>query len=103
MGMLSGHVGGPPRKLTAELLDVAERIARQEALTLGQIARKVHELHPEAPTFSVDGLPVGLRARGLSFKRNRLTLKKKGIPSDSRACKRVRTSCAKQPRTKTRR
>ena len=35
MGMLSGHVGGPPRKLTAELLDVAERIARQEALTLG--------------------------------------------------------------------
>ena len=48
MGMLSGHVGGPPRKLTAELLDVAERIARQEALTLGQIARKVHELEPLA-------------------------------------------------------
>ena len=89
MGMLSGHVGGPPRKLTAELLDVAEQIARQEALTLEQIARRVHELHPDAPTFSVDRLSVGLRARGLSFKRNRLTLKKKGIPSDSRACKRV--------------
>mgnify|MGYP001765348111 FL=1 len=89
MGMLSGHVGGPPRKLTAELLDVAERIARQEALTLGQIARKVHELHPEAPTFSVDRLSVGLRARGLSFKRTRLTLKKNATPSDSRPCKRV--------------
>jgi len=79
MGMLSGHVGGPPRKLTAELLDVAEQIARQEAPALGQIARKVHELHPEAPTFSVDRLSVGLRARG-SFKINRLTLEKKRNP-----------------------
>jgi hypothetical protein len=65
-----------------------ERIARQEALTLGQIARKVHELHPEALTFSVDRLSVGLRARGLSFKMNRLTLKKNATPSDSRPCKR---------------
>lgn len=78
MGMLSGHVCGPPRKLTVELLDVAEQIARQ-----------VHELHPEAPTFSVDRLSVGLRARGLSFKRNRLTLEKNATPSDSRACKRA--------------
>jgi transposase len=76
MGMLSGHKGGAPRKLTPELLDTAEEIARQEALTLGQIMQRVRERHPDAAHFSVDRLSVGLRERGLSFKRNRLSLKK---------------------------
>jgi transposase len=89
LGMLSGHVGGAPLKLTAQLLDVAEQMARQEPLTLGQIAQRVQKQHPEAPTFSVDRLSVGLRARGLSFKRNRLSLKKKEISSCLTPCTRA--------------
>lgn len=76
LGMLSGHVGGAPPKLTAQMLDVAEQVACQEPLTLGQIAQRVQEQHPQAPSFSLERLSVGLRARGLSFKRNRLSLKK---------------------------
>lgn len=76
VGMLSGHEGGAPRKLTDGLLEAAAQLARQEPLTLGQIAQRVQEQHPDAPSFSLDRLSVGLRARGLSFKRNRLSLKK---------------------------
>jgi len=76
VGILDGHKGGPPFKLTAELLDTAERIARAEPLTLAGIKQRVLELHPGAPEFSEDRLSVGLRKRGLSFKRCRLELKK---------------------------
>lgn len=79
VGILDGHKGGPPVKLTADLLDAAAEIARQEPLTLGKIAARVAERFPDAPTFSLDRLSVGLKARGLSFKRNRLSLKKNGM------------------------
>ena len=89
MGMLSGHVGGAPRKLTASLLDTAEQIAREASLILGKIAQRVQEQHPDAHRFSVDRLSMGLRARGLSFKRNRLSLKKSETKSSLTPCKRA--------------
>lgn len=76
-GIQNGHKGGAPVKLTAELLDAAAEIARQEPLTLAKIAARVAERFPDAPAFSLDRLSVGLKARKLSFKRNRLSLKKK--------------------------
>jgi transposase len=51
VGILDGHKGGAPVKLTAEMLDLAAEIARQEPLTLARIAARVAEQFPEAPTF----------------------------------------------------
>lgn len=51
MGMLSGHVGGAPGKLTASMLETAVKIATADSLTLAQIARRVKEQHPDAPSF----------------------------------------------------
>jgi transposase len=87
VGILDGHKGGAPVKLTAEMLDLAAEIARQEPLTLARIAARVAELLPEAPTFSLDRLSVGLKKRGLSFKRTRLSLKKNATKQNSSACK----------------
>lgn len=76
VGILDGHKGGPPRKLTADMLDTAEEIARAEPLTLAAIKERVLKRHPDAADFSLDRLSIGLRKRGLSFKRTRLSLKK---------------------------
>ncbi len=84
MGLLNGHQGGRPAKLTAALLDTAAAVARAEPCTLREIARRVKEAHPDAPAFSLDRLAVGLKARGLSWKRTRLSLKKSVVRSDSR-------------------
>lgn len=84
MGLLKGHQGGAPTKLTPELLDTAERIARAAPCTLGEIERQLREIHPGAPIFSLDRLSAGLRARGLSFTRTRLSLKKSAAQPVSR-------------------
>ena len=76
VGILDGNKGGPPFKLTETLLDTAIKIAREEPLTLAGIKMRVLELHPDAPDFSIDRLSVGLKKRGFSFKRCRLSLKK---------------------------
>lgn len=76
MGLLTGHKGGAPVKLTAAMLDTAENIARAAPHKLAEIAQQVHAAHPDAPGFSLDRLSAGLRARGLSFTRTRLSLKK---------------------------
>lgn len=76
VGILDGHKGGAPRKLTTELLDEAAQIARQQALSLGEIAQQLHQRFPDAPEFSLARLSVGLKARGLSYKRGRKSLKK---------------------------
>jgi transposase len=76
MGLLNGHQGGRPAQLTVTLLDTAEAVARSEPCPLKDIARRVNEAHPDAPPFSLDRLAVGLKARGLSWKRTRLSLKK---------------------------
>jgi transposase len=80
MGLLNGHKGGRPPKLTPAMLDTAEAVARAEACGLREIARRVKEAHPEAPPFSLDRLAAWLKARGLSWKRTRLSLKKKRCP-----------------------
>lgn len=41
VGLLGGHQGGAPRKLTDELLDAALDIAHEQALSLGQIAQQL--------------------------------------------------------------
>ena len=63
-------------QLTETLLDTAIKIAREEPLTLAGIKMRVLELHPDASDFSIDRLSVGLKKRGFSFKRCRLSLKK---------------------------
>ncbi len=66
------------------LLDAAEAAARAEPCALKEIACRVREAYPEAADFSLDRLVAGLKARGLSWKRTRLSLKKNGAPSGSR-------------------
>jgi len=84
VGLLDGHQGGAPAKLTAALLDTAEAIARATPCTLAQIDQALRERHPDAPPFSLDCLASGLKNRGLSFTRTRLSLKKNAAPTSSR-------------------
>jgi transposase len=77
-GILRGHVGGRPGKLKPQWLDSAAQIAQSTALTLRGIAQAVKEQHPEIEgEIELRQLARGLRARKLSFKRTRLSLKKK--------------------------
>lgn len=76
-GLLRGHAGGRPPKLTEAMLDTAAAAATAEPLGLRGIADRVRAAHPEAPPFSLDRLGARLKARGLRFKRCRLSLKKK--------------------------
>ena len=76
VGVLDGHKGGAPVKLIAPMLDKAARIASDESLTLRKIAARLKTDFPQADTFSLDRLSKGLKARGMSFKRTRLSLKK---------------------------
>lgn len=80
VGLLGGHAGGRPSSLKDEWLDSAEHIARETPLTLREIAVRLNELHPEFdPTKDLRPLAQGLKQRGLSFKRTRLSLKKDEI------------------------
>jgi transposase len=76
-GILGGHEGGRGRSLPSQLLDEAATIARETPLTLRNILNRIGESHPDIDT-TVDLRPLarGLRERGLSFKRTRLSLKK---------------------------
>ena len=78
-GILGGHQGGAPRKLTHDFLDEAVQIAREQALSLGQIAQQLRQRHPDAPEFSLDRLSVGLKKRG------RKSLKKSEMPANLNA------------------
>ena len=84
MGLLNGHRGGAPAKLTQGLVDTAEHIARSSPCTLRQIEQQLRAIHPDAPAFSLDRLSAHLKKRGLTFKRTRLTLKKNAAPTSSR-------------------
>ncbi len=61
VGILEGHKGGAPVKLTVERLDAAAEIARQEPLTLAKMAARVAVLFPAAPSFSLDRLSLKKR------------------------------------------
>lgn len=80
-GILGGHQGGRPAKLTAEMLETGRQLACQQPMLLREIAAGIRAAHPEAPSFSLDRLAIGLKARGLSFKRTRLGLKNKRDPA----------------------
>ena len=82
VGILGGHQGGAPRKLTDELLQEAVQIAREQGLSLGQIAQQLHQRHPEAPSLSPQRLSVWLKKHGLSYKRGRKSLKKSVMPAN---------------------
>lgn len=75
-GLLDGHKGGRPLKLTEELITCAVEIAANKALTLADIKLRMLELHPQAPDFSLDRLEFRLKEHRLSFNRCRLSLKK---------------------------
>ncbi len=64
-GILDGHKGGAPRKLSDKLVDAAVQIAQQ-----------LHQRYLDAPSFSLERLSVWLKKRGLSYKRGRRSLKK---------------------------
>jgi transposase len=76
-GLLDGHKGGRPVKLTDELIACALEITRNKALTLADIKQRMLELHPEAPDFSLDRLACRLKEHRLKVKRYRAPLKKK--------------------------
>jgi transposase len=99
MGLLSGHQGGAPAKLTKELLDTAEQIARSSPCTLAQIEQRLREIHPDAPPFSLDRLSIHLKKRGLSFIRTRHSLKKNAAKPDSKRHKQI-SNAAKLQRVK---
>jgi transposase len=97
VGLLDGHQGGAPAKLTAALLDTAEAVARAAPCTLAQVDQALRERHPDAPPFSLDCLAKGLKRRGLSFKRTRLSLKKNAAPTSSRPRKPTSSVARTQP------
>ena len=76
-GLLDGHKGGRPPTLTAEMVDTACEIVREEALTLRAIGQRVRARHPHARSFSIGRLGARLRERRMRFKRCRLSLKRK--------------------------
>lgn len=80
VGLLVGHKGGRPAKLTTEMLATGKKLAMEQPMTLREIEAGIRAAHPEAPSFSLDRLAVGLKAQGLSFKRTRLSLKKNITP-----------------------
>lgn len=77
-GLMKLKKGGAPAKLTEDLIQIAVEIAQREPMFLAEIAAHVRQQRPDAPEFSLDRLSVRLKERGLSYKRTRLSLKKKG-------------------------
>jgi transposase len=78
VGILRSRTGGRPPKLTEDLIDLAVAAATKEPMSLAQIAAYLRQKCPDAREFSLDRLGVRLKERGLSFKRVRYSLKKKG-------------------------
>jgi transposase len=75
-GILNGHKGGHPRKVTDAMQDTVIELARSEPLTLRELNQKLRARLPEAPQVSNDTIRNILKKHGFSFKRNRLSLKK---------------------------
>ena len=77
-GLLSGHSGGRPRSLSQAQITTAVQAACAESLTLAQIAQRLEAVHGEPLPCTLETLGEALKACGLSFKRNRYSLKKNG-------------------------
>lgn len=78
VGILKSRKGGAKAKLTDDLIQIAVEAAKKEPMSLAQIAAHVRQVRPDAPEFSLDRLGARLRENGLSYKRTRYSLKKKG-------------------------
>jgi len=53
VGILDGHKGGRPAKLTAEMLETGKTVACEQPMTLREIAAGIRAAHPEAQAFSL--------------------------------------------------
>lgn len=75
IGVLGNRRGSAPRKLTKELLDTAERIARSSPFRLEHILRRMREIHPDAPIITPECLAIGLKQRGISISKRRAVIR----------------------------
>ncbi len=82
VGLISGHAGGRPRKLSEAWLATVCELARTQALTLRSLAQRAEEIHGAPFPLSLDRLGVLLRKSGFSFKRTRMSLKKNETRND---------------------
>lgn len=90
IGILLRRLGGAPRKLTAVLiLHAPEKTACDDSRALAQTEQSEH---PDASSFCLSRLSVGLSVQDLSNKHNRRLFKKSEINNALKLCKRSRTS-----------
>ena len=82
-GLLSGHSGGRPRALSQAQITTAVQAACAESLTLAQIAQHVEATDGKPLPCTLETLAEALKAEGLTFKRNRYSLKKNGAKRHS--------------------
>lgn len=82
VGLISGHAGGRPKKLSDAWLATVCELARSEALTLRGLVQRAEAIHGAAFPLSLDRLGVILRQSGFSFKRTRMSLKKAATRND---------------------
>ncbi len=76
VGLIGGHAGGRPRKLSEVWLVTVTELARTEALTLRGLVERAEAIHGAPFPLSLDRLGAILRQSGFSFKRTRMNLKK---------------------------
>lgn len=79
-GLLGGHQGGRPPKLSTAQTDTLVRLAGEQACYLRELDQALQERHPEAPPVNPQTLARVLKARGLRFRRTRWSLKKSAMP-----------------------
>lgn len=82
VGLIGGHTGGRPRKLSEPWLATVCELAQTEALTLRGLVQRAEEIHGAPFPLSLDRLGVMLRQSGFSFKRTRMSLKKTVTQND---------------------
>ncbi|OXJ21078.1 transposase [Burkholderia sp. HI2714] len=75
-GLLGGHKGGRPRAMNDEMIAAAVRIAAAEPLTRADIFARLEAEFGPLNWHHLDTLSNALKSAGLTFKRNRLSLKK---------------------------
>lgn len=75
-GLIGGHVGGRPKKLSDAWLETVCELARTEARSLRGLAQRAEEIHGAPFPLSLDRLGRILKINGFSFKRTRMSLKK---------------------------
>lgn len=79
-GLLGGHQGGRPPKLSTAQTDTLVQLATEQARYLRELDQALHERHPEAPPVNPQTLARALKARGLRVRRTRWSLKKNATP-----------------------